>query len=52
LLQLSYDSSFTVEERDPFFQEIQKSGHESLKGRFSQLAGEARRQVRILNQLQ
>jgi hypothetical protein len=51
LLKLSYDSSLTVEERHPFFQEIQNSGHESLKGRFSQLAGEARRQVRILNQL-
>jgi hypothetical protein len=52
LLQLSYDSSLTVEERHPFFQEIQKSGRESLKGRFSQFAGEAKRQVKILNQLQ
>lgn len=48
LLQLAFSSDLVVTEQDPFYQQIKDSSVESLKGRFSQLAEEAKRVVPTL----
>ena len=48
LLQLAYDQGLAPREEDPFYQQIQSNGRESLKGRLNQLAEEARRAVQVV----
>jgi hypothetical protein len=48
---LSFDSELSIDEGDPFFQQIQNSSRTTLKGHFSQLSGEAKRLVNLLSRL-
>ena len=52
LLRLAYEDGLKVESDDPYFQQIQESSRDSLKGRFNQLVDEARRLVQSLSAVQ
>jgi SNF2 family DNA or RNA helicase len=52
LLVLSIEPGLKPEESDPYFQGIASDNRESLKGRFNQLAQEARRLVQSLSDAQ
>lgn len=49
LLQLAYEDHLSPQVEDPFFRQIKDSSRDSLKGRFSQLADEARKNVQSLS---
>jgi hypothetical protein len=49
LLKLAYESELSISEEDEYYQQIQGSNRESLKGKFSQLIEEAKRLVKSLS---
>jgi hypothetical protein len=51
LLMLAFDPELSIEESDPFFQQIQNASREVLRGHFSQLSGEAKRLVKLLSKI-
>lgn len=49
LLQLAYEDHLLPQVEDPYFQQIKGSSRDSLKGRFIQLAEEAKKNVKSLS---